>query len=104
MKKEQRYDWNKLKKEFQDRLKKAVPEDLKDFVGLIDSKGYCHQCNQKEVLFLDRPTKQLLCARCFDEYGSGYKQFTAIEYNDMWELAQEILFYADEAIKEMKNK
>ena len=101
MSKERRYDWNKLKKEFQDRLKKATPEDLKDFTGLIDSKGYCDFCRQKKVLFLDRRSKKMYCAECRPV--QGY-EFTAIEFNNMWELAQEILFYADEAIKEMKRK
>ncbi len=100
MSKEQRYDWNKLKKEFQDKLKKITPDDLTNYTSLINSEGYCAFCQQKKVLFFHRGSKRMYCSDCrpVRRY-----EFTAIEYNNMWELAQEILFYADEAIKEMKK-
>ena len=95
------YDWGKLKKMFEEKLEKAVPDDLKEYTGLIEVKGYCSVCKQKKVLFLNRASKKMFCIDCGP--CAGY-EFTAIEFNDMWELAQEILFYTNETINELLER
>lgn len=96
--KSKKHNWIKLKRELEDRLEKAVPADLKDYVGLVDGKGYCDLCRQKKVLFVDRATKKSLCIDC--DTMRGY-EYTAIEFNNMWQLVQDTLFYADEIIMEL---
>ena len=90
--------WIELKKDLQDRLKKAVPADLKDYVGLVDAKGYCDLCHQKKVLLYERVTKKSLCIDC--RSAAGY-EYTAIEFDNMWQLVQDTLFYTDEIIMEL---
>ena len=95
-----RYNWPEILADFKKKLEQAVPEDLKGYVGLIDAKGNCDFCCQKKVLFVDRTTKKAFCEDCRPI--GGY-EYTTIEYNDMWQLAQNILFYANETIKEMAD-
>ncbi len=92
------YDWIKLKKELEDRLEKAVPADLKDFVGLVDGKGYCEFCRQKKVLFYNRVTKKSLCDDC---HPAIEMEYTAVEFNNMWQLVQDTLYYTNEIIMEL---
>lgn len=93
-----RYDWIKLKKELEDRLEKAVPPDLKGFVSLVEAKGWCDFCRQKNVLVYNRNLKMLLCNDC---HPAADKEYTATEYDDMWQLAQDTLFYVNEIIMEL---
>lgn len=92
------YDWIKLKKELEQRLEKAVPADLKDFVGLVDAKGYCDLCRQKKVLFYNRATKKSLCDEC---HPAIEMEYTAIEFNNMWQLVQDTMYYTNEIIMEL---
>jgi len=91
-------DWSKVEKEFCERLENAVPNDLKDFVGLIDGKGYCPLCTEKKVLFLVRATKKSYCSDCLPAVGYEY---SAVEFNNMWQIAQDVLYYANEKILEL---
>ena len=93
-----KHDWIRMKKEFEDRLEEAVPADLKDFVGLVDAKGYCDLCHQKKVLLYERDTKKSLCIDC--RPAAGY-EYTAIEFDNMWQLIQDTLFYTNEIIMEL---
>lgn len=97
-----RYNWPEILADFTKTLERIVPADLKDYVSLIDAKGQCDFCRQKKVLFIDRSTKKAFCEDC-RPIGRSQYEYTAIEYNDMWQLAQNILFYANETIKEMED-
>ena len=94
-----KYNWSLIQKEFEDRLEKAVPLDLKGFVGIIDAKGYCPICKEKKVLYLNRKSKQSFCSDCRPT--TGY-EFTAIEFDNMWQLVHDLLYYANEVILELK--
>jgi hypothetical protein len=75
------------------KYKKAIPKDLKDYVSLCACPGYCDECGEEGSVWLERETKKRLCASCHPLK----KEYNALEYNEMWNVAREALYYLEKS-------
>lgn len=85
--------------EFEQKYQDVKPFNLKDFDGLWDVKGYCDNCNKKEVLLYYRNLKKSLCFEC----GNVEKEYYNDEMANMWELAHELLYHFKKLVEEVDN-
>ena len=76
-------------KELEKEYINAIPEDLKEFVSLFDSLGYCDKCSKKTVLTYYRTQKQSLCLDC----SPLIEEYSPFEFGKMWEIAHKLLFH-----------